>query len=154
MPAIKGRPRQSAASSALLQARLTSELKSKVELAAKATRLSISAYIEQRTSAADAAIRRLAAEAQDPIGQARILPACVEILLAGGDVPGARGAAEDLAGAAAALDSPFVRALTSHAQGAVLLAEGDPGAALAPLRVAWARCRELDLPYPAAERGC
>jgi DNA-binding NarL/FixJ family response regulator len=103
-----------------------------------------------RFEAADGAIRRAAGEAQDPVGRARILPAYVEILLAGGDVAGARAAAEDLAATAAALDAPFVHALAAHAQGAVLLADGEAAAALAALRAAWGRCRDLDLPYQAA----
>ena len=40
--------------------------------------------------------------------------------------------------------------MAAHANGAVLLAEGDARAALAPLRRAWTAWRELEAPYEAA----
>ena len=40
--------------------------------------------------------------------------------------------------------------MSDHAAGAVLLAEGDPAAALEALRRAWTRFQELDAPYDAA----
>ena len=39
--------------------------------------------------------------------------------------------------------------MAAHAQGAVLLAEGDPRAALAVLRGAWLAWQELEVPYEA-----
>ena len=44
----------------------------------------------------------------------------------------------------------FSQALSSHATGSVLLAEGDARAALAALRRAWAGWLDLDAPYEAA----
>ena len=99
---------------------------------------------------AAAAIRRVAEEARDPGARSRILPAYVEILLAAGDVAAARSGAEELSEIAAALDAPFVRALSSHAKGAVLLADGKLPAALAALREAATGWLDLDVPYEAA----
>jgi DNA-binding CsgD family transcriptional regulator len=103
-----------------------------------------------QTVAAGAAIRRALDEAGDPPARARLLPAQVEIALAGGDVPAARAAAGELARVAAGLEAPLLAATAAAAEGAVLLAEGDPRAALAALRGAWAAWRELEAPYEAA----
>jgi len=45
---------------------------------------------------------------------------------------------------------PFFRAMAGQAEGAVLLAEGNPAAALSICRTAWALWRELQVPYEAA----
>jgi len=99
---------------------------------------------------AAAAIRRVAEETRDRRVRSRILPAYVEILLAAGDVPAARTGAEELSEIAAALDSPFVRAVSAQARGAVLLAEEDARASLAALREAATGWRDLEVPYEAA----
>jgi DNA-binding CsgD family transcriptional regulator len=103
-----------------------------------------------QAAAAGAAIRRALDEAGDPPTRARLLPAQVEIALAGGDVAAARAAAGELAGVAAGLEAPLLVATAAAAEGAVLLAEGDPRAALAPLRGAWTAWQELEAPYEAA----
>jgi DNA-binding NarL/FixJ family response regulator len=103
-----------------------------------------------RVDQAVPAIRRALEEAADPITRSRLLPACVEILLEAEDVGAARAAANDLAGIAAQLDAPYLNALAVHASGAVLLAEGDPRAALTALRRAHRSWRDLDAPHPAA----
>ncbi|MEU8122438.1 LuxR C-terminal-related transcriptional regulator [Spirillospora sp. NPDC049024] len=103
-----------------------------------------------RTDAASAAIRRAAGERPDPGSRAGVLAACVEIMLAVGDVPAARCAADELAGIAAELGAPLLRATAGQARGAVALAEGDARAALAELRRAWTGWRELDVPYESA----
>ena len=77
------------------------------------------------------AIRRALDEAQDPIARLRLLTASVEVLLEADDVGSARAAADELAGIAAQLDAAYLNALAAEASGAVLLAEGDPRAALA-----------------------
>lgn len=101
-------------------------------------------------SAAQTAVRHAVEAARDGGGRARALDACVEIALAGGELPGARAAAEELRGVAARFGGPFAGALAARAHGAVLLAEGDaPGARIA-LRDALAAWRELDAPYEAA----
>src|SRR5215211_406351 len=106
-----------------------------------------------QTAAAGAAIRRALDEAGDPPARARLLPARVEIALAAGDVAAARAAAGELARVAADLDAPLLAATAAAAEGAVLLAEGDPRATLAALRAAWAAWRELEAPYQAPGPG-
>jgi ATP/maltotriose-dependent transcriptional regulator MalT len=103
--------------------------------------------------AARAAIRRVAHEAGVGAGQERyratVLAAVVEIMLAAGDLEAARGAADQLSEIAAGLQAPLLGALCAQAAGAVLLAEGEATAALAPLREAWTTWQELEAPYEA-----
>ncbi|HUH07091.1 MAG TPA: response regulator transcription factor, partial [Egibacteraceae bacterium] len=103
-----------------------------------------------QTDAAQAAIRRAADETPDRRARSGLLPAYVEVMLAIGDVRAARGAADELHGVAVELDAPFLRARADHAQGAVLLAEGDARSALVLLRQAWSGWRELEAPYETA----
>jgi DNA-binding NarL/FixJ family response regulator len=103
-----------------------------------------------RVEAAAAAIRRALEEARNPRTRSRILAPAVEILLAAGDRPGARSAAEELVRIAETTDTLFLRALAAHASGVILLADGKPGAALAALREATGTWRQLDAPYEAA----
>lgn len=103
-----------------------------------------------QVGAAAAAILRAVDEAQERRTRARLLPACVEILLAANDVTGARTVADELSRIAADLDAPYLRAVSAHATGAVLLAEGAARAALAALRQAWALWCDLEAPYEAA----
>ena len=103
-----------------------------------------------RTDTAAAAIRRVVAETSERFRRARLLPAQVEILLAGGEVGAARDAADELTGIAEGYDTPALRAVADHAHGAVLLAEGDAGAAVVALRRAGQVWRELEAPYEAA----
>jgi DNA-binding NarL/FixJ family response regulator len=95
------------------------------------------------------AIRRALEEEQDPIARSRLLPACVEVMLEAEDVGTARAAADELAGIAAQLHAPYLNALAAHASGAVLLAEGDPRAALAKLRTAQRSWSALEVPHQA-----
>ena len=46
--------------------------------------------------------------------------------------------------------APVICAMAAHAQGSVLIAEGQPGTARAFLRDAWAGWTELGAPYEAA----
>jgi DNA-binding CsgD family transcriptional regulator len=103
-----------------------------------------------RTAAAAAAIRRVVAETSERFRRAKLLPAQVEILLAAGELPAARVAADELTGIAEDYDTPALRAMAGHALGAVLLAEGDARAAVVALRGAWQVWRELEAPYEAA----
>ena len=97
-----------------------------------------------------AAIRTALDEAQDRVARSRMLAACVEIVLAAGDVQAARVAADELAEIAADFDAAFLHAVAADSRGAVLLAEGDARAALAMLRRAWTAWQELEAPYEAA----
>jgi DNA-binding NarL/FixJ family response regulator len=78
------------------------------------------------------------------------LSACVEIMLAANDPGAARTAADELTRVAQALGAPLLQAMAAHADGAVLLAEGQPQAALAALRDAAAGWRDLVAPYQCA----
>jgi len=96
------------------------------------------------------AIHRALEEVQDPLARSRLVPACVEILIEAEDVGTARVAADELARVAARFDAPYLNALAADASGAVLLAEGDPRAALAKLRAAHRSWRALGAPHQAA----
>ncbi|MDP9181619.1 MAG: DNA-binding response regulator, partial [Actinomycetota bacterium] len=104
-----------------------------------------------RADAADAMIRRALHETEDPISRGRLLGPYTEVLLAcGEDLAGARAASDELAGLAAELDKPLLRALSAQVNGAVLLSEDDPNGALLSLRRGWRGWRELEAPYEAA----
>jgi DNA-binding NarL/FixJ family response regulator len=93
------------------------------------------------------AICRVVDEASDAASRSRLLPAKVEILLAAGDVRAASATAAELTRLAAGPGAPYLLAVAAHAQGAVLLAEGDPRAALAGLRAAALAWQDLEVPY-------
>jgi DNA-binding CsgD family transcriptional regulator/tetratricopeptide (TPR) repeat protein len=103
----------------------------------------------QRDAAA-MAIRQAVAEAHDRLSRAQVLAAHAEIMLAVGDVPAARAAADELMAVATDLAAPLLGAVATQATGAVLLAEGDARAAVEALRRAWTAWQELEAPYDAA----
>jgi DNA-binding NarL/FixJ family response regulator len=103
-----------------------------------------------RVDEAVIAMRRVLDEAEDLVTRSRLLTPYVEIVLASGDVAAARAAVDELATLASAWNTPLLRALSLHAAGAVLLAEGDTRAALTALRRAVAEWCELEAPYEAA----
>jgi len=103
-----------------------------------------------RQDDAHAAMCRVLQEAQHRRTRSKILGAAVEIMLACGDVAAARRAADELGALARLFTMPFFRAMAGQAEGAVLLAEGNPAAALSICRTAWALWRELQVPYEAA----
>lgn len=98
--------------------------------------------------AATAAIKRAVGEAQDPPKRARLLPACVEIMLARGDLKAARDACQELEAIASDYGGSMLSSIAAQARGAVELAEGS--AALVSLRRAWEGWRELEVPYEGA----
>lgn len=91
-----------------------------------------------------------AADRLDPAERRWLLPATVEIQLGAGDVVAARGAADEIRALTRSSTMPLLRAVVEQAEAAVLLAEDDPRAALTAARHAWAKWRELDVPYEAA----
>jgi DNA-binding CsgD family transcriptional regulator len=103
-----------------------------------------------RVDAADAMIRRVLGETEDPISRARMLGPYVEIVLAAGDTTAAGTAADELRGAAAELGTPLLRAQAAWAAGAVRLVEGDANAALVELRRAFNEFHALGVRYDAA----
>ncbi|SFB12316.1 transcriptional regulator, LuxR family [Amycolatopsis marina] len=104
-----------------------------------------------RIDDAEAAIRRVVDEAEDDrVKRSRVLAAFVEIVLATGDVEGARAVADELTEFGADFDTPYLRAVAASARGAVLLADGDAHGACVVLRAAWTIWHEIDAPYEAA----
>jgi DNA-binding CsgD family transcriptional regulator len=103
-----------------------------------------------QVDAAAAAIRRVMNEASDQVARSKLLAAYVEIILAAGDVHAAHAASDELARLAGDLAAPLLGAVAAHAQGAVLLGEGDARAALLALRHAWTAWQDLEAPYEAA----
>ncbi len=99
---------------------------------------------------AAASIGRALQEPGNPLERPSLLAAALDILRATGDLAGARAAAEELAAVAARSSAEMLRALARHAKGAVLVAEGDPTAALAQLRDAASAWRALRMPYEGA----
>jgi len=103
-----------------------------------------------RPADALAAIRSTLDDASDPVSRCRLLPASVEIMLAANEVPAARSAADELSRLAADQGAAILVAEAAYAQGAVLLAEGDPRAARGVLHRALAAWHESAMPYQAA----
>ncbi len=103
-----------------------------------------------RDEAAASGIRRVLGATTGEIQRMRLLPACVEIMLAAGAIDEAKAAAAEIADIAARYDTDVVGAMADHARGAVLLAEGDPQNALAPLRRAFVVWQHFGAPYLAA----
>lgn len=103
-----------------------------------------------KVDAAGASIRRILDEDGRGTTRAAILPAYIEIMLAVEDMPAAQAGADELAEMAERLDALFLRALAAGARGAIRLAEGDPRAALGPLREACRFWEDLEVPYELA----
>lgn len=103
-----------------------------------------------RIDVALATIRRVLDETTEPLKRAGLLPACVEIMLAAGDVDAAGRASRELEELAERYESAMLEGMVAHARGAVLLAEGDARASLAALRRAADLWRELEAPYEVA----
>jgi DNA-binding CsgD family transcriptional regulator len=105
---------------------------------------------EGKGDAASSAISRVLDEASQPRVRAALLPAYVEIMLAGGEVEEARSACRELETISGAHRSDMLRAMSSQARGALALAEGDPQTALLALREACQVWQELEAPHEAA----
>jgi ATP/maltotriose-dependent transcriptional regulator MalT len=103
-----------------------------------------------RVDVALSTIRRVLDETTEPLKRAGLLPACVEITLAAGDVDAAGLASLELEQLADRYESTMLDGMVAHARGAVLLAEGDARASLAALRRAADVWRELEAPYEVA----
>ena len=99
---------------------------------------------------ATALIRQLAADVHARAARSLVLEAFIEIALVVGDVTTARSAADELAQIATKLDVPLLHAMSSQANGSVLLAEKDFHAAQSALRRALVTWRELEAPYEVA----
>jgi DNA-binding CsgD family transcriptional regulator/tetratricopeptide (TPR) repeat protein len=112
--------------------------------------LALLRLVQGDVDAAAAASRRVLSETNEPLQRAGLLPAEAEILLAAGDLEGARAASRELDEIAAVGESAMLDAIAAEVRGAVELAEGDAPAALASLRHAWQLWQELEAPYDVA----
>jgi DNA-binding NarL/FixJ family response regulator len=92
----------------------------------------------------------VAAYSAHPFRCAPMLRAQVEIGLAAGHVAAATSAYERLRRISETYSTPGFRAWADQAHGAVLVAAGDPSAALAPLQAAAAAYYQMRAPYDAA----
>jgi DNA-binding CsgD family transcriptional regulator len=100
--------------------------------------------------AAVAAIRLSLDEASVDVFRARLLPAFVDVVLAAGDLAAAQAGADELARLAAVFKAPFLHAASSYAEGALLLAEGEPRRACEALRRSMWAWLDLEVPYEVA----
>ena len=82
--------------------------------------------------------------------RARYLPAAIEIALANGDRDWARQSSTDLADIAARFPGPALTAAADEGLGAMALADGEPGVAIAHFRDAATRWSSVGAPYEAA----
>lgn len=103
-----------------------------------------------RAGAAASIAGALAEAGWSKLARARLLPAQVEIALAGDDIATARAAATELVHLATVFTSPAIRAAADGARGAVLLAEGDRTGAVESLRRAAGLWRDASAPYDCA----
>ena len=101
--------------------------------------------------AATASIRAALAGTSERLPRARLLEASVEIALAADDLGAAVAACEELERITSVFASSGLEAATRRARGAVLLRQGQAGAALEILHDACRRWRDLRAPYEAAK---
>lgn len=103
-----------------------------------------------RTPAAVAAVRRSLAETEGTVHRCRLLPAAVEVLLAGGCEQEAAAAAAELARIAESFGCGALRAMAAYGAGLVALTTGDPALALRQAKPARQLWSGLNAPYEAA----
>ena len=101
-------------------------------------------------AAAQGAIRRVLGEHSQPLERASFLPACAEIMVAGGEPEEARRVSSELDEIAAGSGRPMLEAIAAYTRGAVELAAGEAQGALASMRRACQLWQELDAPYEVA----
>jgi class 3 adenylate cyclase len=106
---------------------------------------------EGNIEAATASITRaLSDESLGALDRARLLPARVEVAVAGGDLENARSATEDLEKIAQTYGTTALNASAECARGALELARGDAAAASRSLRRGSQLWQNVDNPYEAA----
>jgi DNA-binding CsgD family transcriptional regulator len=113
--------------------------------------LSLLRLTQGHVDAAAAAIRGALLDTQARAARARMLAAAVEILLAADDPASAREASAELSEIATSFGALLLSGASAHATGAVLLADGDIGAAATLLRQACEIWRDLEMPYEEAQ---
>jgi DNA-binding CsgD family transcriptional regulator len=157
LPAV----RQPAKAAAFYELADIHRLEGKIDAAAEAYRraaelgrlphpgLALLRLAQGQIEAARAAISRALTEHRGR-HRSSLLFAAVEIFVAAEDVTSARTAATELQKVADATGSPWLRAMASHAEGTLLLADRQPDAALVRLQEALAIWRDLEMPYDEA----
>jgi DNA-binding NarL/FixJ family response regulator len=103
-----------------------------------------------RTTAAIAAVRRLLAEAHDPVHRSWMLPAAVQVLISARLLDEARQNADELTGIASAFGNSALRAMATYAAATVLLASGETEEALSNARESCRLWSDVGSPYEAA----
>lgn len=109
--------------------------------------LSLLRLAQTKIDAASSAIRRVMAEATEPLPRARLLPAGIEILIAAGDMHGAADACRELQEIAERHRADALLAMAAQARGAFELAAENPQTALPFLRRAGQYWQELGAPH-------
>ena len=103
-----------------------------------------------QSDTAAAAIRRATRVNTEQSQRARLLPACVEIFLATGDIQEASAACSELEELARGFDADALKAWAAQARGAVELALGNAETGLVSLRRAAELWQKLEAPYQEA----
>jgi ATP/maltotriose-dependent transcriptional regulator MalT len=109
--------------------------------------LALMRMVQGQRDAAALAIRRAVNATADRLARAKLLPACVEIMLEADDIGEARNACRELEQIADSFDTGALGAMVAHARGSILLTEGDPAAALCSLRTAFEFWQRTETPY-------
>ncbi|MFT3926540.1 MAG: response regulator transcription factor [Myxococcales bacterium] len=109
--------------------------------------LALLRLMQGRGETALQASRRVLATTSDRLLRARYLPAHVEIALALGQLEDARSASVELTELAGKYDMEALRALDACARGALAIADGQPQAAVEPLRAAMLVWTRIGAPY-------
>jgi DNA-binding CsgD family transcriptional regulator len=115
--------------------------------------LSLLRLAQGQIDAAAASIRGVLLDTRARAARSRMLAAAVEILLAANDPASAHEASAELSEIATSMGAPLLSGTSAHATGAVLLADGDIGAASTSLRQASEIWRDLEMPYEEAQTG-
>jgi ATP/maltotriose-dependent transcriptional regulator MalT len=89
----------------------------------------------------------LEGETWNRLARSKLLPACIQIAVATGELAAAAAAADELDAIAADFDRPALTAMAASARGRLLLAQGDPNGACVALRRAVELWQELEVPY-------
>ncbi len=103
-----------------------------------------------RTSAAISAVRRLLAEAHDPVHRSWMLPAAVEVLVSARLLDEARQNSDELTGIASAFGNSALRAMAAYAAANVELASGELEDSLSHARGSHRLWSDIGAPYEAA----
>jgi len=105
---------------------------------------------QDKIEAAKKAIQLAIDARQDNTSRTKLLPACIEIMLAAGAIDQAQTAANDLFDISEAIEAPYLRAIAAREKGAVLLARKNSEEALSWLRKSWQILKDLDMPHETA----